>query len=406
MKSIQWLHDLFGPYDFYYLDPIILKDSKSTEPSRKHNQTFWQWLQNKPTVEAWFKSDTQQIDDLFHKLRQIIGIKDGVYDLDQFFEDGIHSNLLNDRNMQRQFTDAILKLLSVPNNPDPKKKNQTPSIKPLGAKRKFDTVKKLREEGKHLGDLPNSSTASNIIIADGMIVRVDTDTHADLYSLVNVTPQTQDRHTRLVRFMITDTAWPLMWLDVPCIGLMVDQKALTKTYLDGSSSTGHIDIVGLEDWYPFAKVFGYWRTDRGGRPYIDVLAILIRTFPTMDEILRPRAMGPKTKLMQMLEDGITNAQKEYNTVQNKQPYVLQNDATLLYPLLLTRLLFGLNGINMTHLQARAPMYYSKFHEYYRTLDKLARVLKAKHFESLLPAFIEKQEQLPVPILGIKPQDGL
>ncbi len=248
----------------------------------------------KPPQTAWYTVDIEEVQALLDKIGKIIGLHDSNRDLYPFLESGLLRNVLIDRDKQIQIASAIIKALA--------------KEKSINQKRKFNTVAQICEASDELRKLPNRISPECLVVVDGVINRVDTQSNADLYSCVQVTPRVEGRYNRLVRFMLSDQPWPLLSLESPCIGLMVNQRALAKTYPVGPSVEGAVDIVSLDGWYPFAKVIGYWQTDRGGRPYIDVLAILAKTYPTMGELLRPRE-GSKRKLLQMLENGRENTKK-------------------------------------------------------------------------------------------------
>lgn len=381
MVNTEWLEDLFGPYDFYYVDPLLLKSS--SEKASKRNAIGWERLFGpigKKEKSKWYSEDVPYLQDYLRKLKRILGTEGSKLGTADFFEDGLHRDLLSDRGKQKKFVDAFGSVLEKSGR--------------ISSKRRFSSVEKLCRSTDELRGMPNQLTPDCLVFVDGVINRVDSQNQPDLYQSVQVLPRSEDREPRLVRFLLSDHAWPLHWMGAPGIGLMVSRKALMKTYPTVENDS---DTVGLDGWYPFARVLGYWQTERGGRPFIDVLAILVKSFPTLDAIFQATSDGAQRKLTQMLAIARDAVQKAMKLAQ-EQSYDAANDSYLLYPLLLYSLCFNLNGINEEQLSTRAPAVHNLVLQYRSNLDEFADFLEKHEMESLLPMLLNTSRRSQIKLL--------
>lgn len=380
----DWLQNEFGAYDLYYLDPLVIK-GPSVGRIATLNRTMASlkrfWPGRKNVAPPWHKADTKDLDELLTKIRKILDIDETNRDIGQFFEGGIQGKLLADRCKQKEIVDLFMAELG--------------DSKPIHARRKFERVQELIEKKEDVEALPNCNTSECLVVIDGMINRTDTDRHPELYNSVVVSSRSEDRRVRLVRFCLADRPWPLLSMGNCGIGLMVDLKGLSKAYPNDSTVETLIDVVGLDDWYPFAKVIGYWRSDRGGRPFVDVLAILVKTYPSMGEILKCRN-GPDRKFVLMLNETIEAVEAETAALSTGKIYDAGNsDLPLLYPYLLETLCLHLNNTDWTQFGPLPKGRYEPAWQYRNALKKLVSKITKQKTESRLPALFDRtRDQKP------------
>ena len=84
---------------------------------------------------------------------------------------------------------------------------------------------------------------------------------------------------RTIESLLSDCPGALMTLHDPVIGLMVDQYALDHW------TEGLLFTLSSVEWHPYARVIGLYSTAIGSHPYLDVVAILLRPYPPLDEVL-------------------------------------------------------------------------------------------------------------------------
>lgn len=374
----EWLHELFGLYDLYYLDPLVIKDASArvTRTTRGLGPLLSRFRpRNRNVAPPWYTTDAKSLELLLAKIRKVLGVDETNRDLGQFFEGGLQAKLLADRGKQKEIVDAIIVELG--------NSNRTHQL------RRFETVADLSERKDHIQVMPNRNTSECLVSIDGVISRIDTESHKELYNSVVVDSRTEDRRVRLVRFCLADRPWPLLWIGDHTIGLMVDQKGLSKTYPNDTGTDSPLDVLRSDEWYPFAKVIGFWRSDRGGRPFVDVLAILIKTYPSMGEILKPRVSGPKRKFLQLLEDGRDAVEREIDALSAGNSYDSgTSDFRLLYPYLLSTLFCHLNNTDWTRFITRSKALYDLADDYRKALLRLVEQIKSKGADSMLPAYFD------------------
>ena len=74
-----------------------------------------------------------------------------------------------------------------------------------------------------------------------------------------------------------DTVPAVALYDDPPVALLVDKRAFYHR-------TAPFAEVLRERWYPKARVIGLYKTASGSRPYVDVVAILVRPVPDLREL--------------------------------------------------------------------------------------------------------------------------
>lgn len=384
MLSSDWLEELFGPYDFYYLDPLIAKReaTKQDSTASTSQHSWYPTLGN--DLSKWHNKDVSGIHELLHKMTKIIGIEESDLDQGEIFDGMVRNGLLTDRAKQKQIVGLVEGAL--------KKEKQISDL------RKFPSVKHLCDATKRLRALPAYSPSQCLVVAKGTINRVDENIAPDLYAPVRVAPLVEHHQARRVHFVLSDLPWPLIWLETPSIGLMVCDKALAITCSIGNQTEIAHDLVWQDGWYPNAQVMGYWQTDRGGRPYIDVLAIMLKSYPTVDEMFHEVITPSIRKLEEMLVIGRDATEKSILDFPGAG-YDLSNDRFLLFPLLLFCLCFHLNLVDTGQLKNRAPMIYARFSEYRNRLDELADLLLDREVQSLIPALLRTPRRALIKLLN-------
>lgn len=366
----DWLHELFGSYDLYYLDPWIVKDTAFPKP--KAHSSFRQrlkfWQTPKP---AWFTQDVHQLETLLSQIRKLLDFDGKDRDLSQFFEGGLQNKLARDRAKQREVVTLFLEAWTN---------------KEINRLRKFENVNDLSEGNARIKDFANRNTVDALVFVDGMINRTQPDETNEQFQTVVVPQTVVDRYYRSVRFFIADRPWVLMGLDEHAVGLVVDQKALLKSYPNDARVDGPVDPVGPANWYPFARVIGFWRVANGGRPYIDVIAILIKMYPTLDQVFRPRA-GGKRKFVKMIEDARDLAEQIKASLGAGARHEAIHDYSLAYPYLLAYLGCGLNHAKWDKFLQRSKELNTIFLQYEHALLKLTEEITLRQHDSVLPLFV-------------------
>jgi hypothetical protein len=417
VPEAQWLESLFTNYDLYYLDPLIIKDALPDylpPAERVRSQTSRLWGQvEKPVVVPWFQTDIEATSAVLAKVRQILRVDETNQEISQFLED-ILPDLSEDRGRQKQIVETLVRGLRPAVQADPKASPMPPA---RGMARqvldalvnawrpatepekptvhKYRIVNDLSDLDKKFGffrQLPNRNMVDCLVALEGMITCVSTKDNLGLYRSVSVKQRYEDRYTRAVRFSLAERPGQLLAMDNWRIGLMVDQKGLEKTYPISFDGEDSVNAVALNGWYPFAKAIGFWRTDRGGRPFVDVLAILIKAFPSLDEILRQRAALDQTCFAQMLQNGKAKVDKTRQDLLSKPRYDPKEDYELVYPYFLATLCCRLNKCGWDKFETGERELYNFYKQYWQALVDLAKEIQAKKLPSCLPDFVKTEEK--------------
>jgi hypothetical protein len=374
----KWLDDLFGPtYDLYYLDPLVLKIPLEAQKKRKGSGTTlknaWSQVKNWRAKKElpWYTTDFVAISQLGVGIRKILGVKNPKQDLGEFTDSTLQEEFLKDYSKQNQIAQMLIgSLTKVP--PGGICSTRQTRIEDLG-----DRLDQWRV-------LPNQNAAESLVVIDGVISAVEQDIRSDLYHSVIVTPEMVDRRKRVVRFCVSSLPWPLVSLESGRVGLMIDSRGTRQAYAGDTRNP-----IARDGWYPFAKVFGYWRTERGGRKYVDTLAILIRVWPTIDQILAAKAGGQR-KLITMLNNARMEVDNARSIFDSSGVYDSRQDNVILYPVLLANLCCNLNNMDCPDFREHAPGIHEAFDNFWKNLDDFAAQINNKT-ESLLPGFVVRMK---------------
>lgn len=411
------IHGLFSGYDLYYLDPLIVKDASQSDlrPEKKTRSLMDRLLgeEEKPVEFLWYERDTELISDLLANVRQILGLSKPAENISYFFDARLVARLSEDRGRQKQIVDALFKgLCSRPASEESEKdaqpkdrwilrphvdafrKSLNPRVEPtkksIEETRIVSDLNDMNEKLELYQELPNRSKVECLVALEGTITTVSAQFNSELYQSVLVTPRHEDHHLRSVRFCLAPRPGMLLGLDEWRVGLMVDQKGLAKTYPDSGSEVP-VDLLALDKWYPFAMAIGFWRTDRGGRPFVDVLAILIKSFPSMDRILKERGTTDQRCFLEMLKNGKLNAEVKKKSFQGGA-YDPRGDYDLLYPYLLATLCCHLNNTDWKKFQTRGRLLFDLSSGYWQALVDLANEIRGKAADSWLPDVVDGDEK--------------
>ncbi len=325
----------------------------------------------KKRKSEWYTTDFGPINQLGVDIRKALGVKSSKPDLGEFTDSTLQEEFLKDYGKQTQIA-KLLGGLFEKAPPDG------------GSPTRCVRIEDLAERVDQWGSLPNRNVAESLVVIDGVLSTVDSEIRSDLYHSVMVSPEMVDRRKRVVRFCISNLPWPLISLEGRRIGLMIDSKGAHQAYAGDAGNP-----MARDGWYPFAKIFGYWRTERGGRKYIDTLAILIKAWPTMDQILAAKTGGHR-KFITMLNNARTAIGNARSTFDSSGMYEGRQDNAILYPVLLANLCCNLNNMDCPDFREYAPGLHEAFDSYWKDLAEFAAQINHKT-ESMLPGFVARMK---------------
>jgi hypothetical protein len=188
------------------------------------------------------------------------------------------------------------------------------------------------------------------------------------------------------------------------------------------------------DWYPFTRTIGFYRTSSSGLPFVDVIAILTRPFPSFYEVLAslpeseqpwglslPEAfeyigehlLAPEVQRLQGLVPTPPNAAPTPPTAAPTPPSaapapasaapapakVYDKDEQFLDPIHFFRLCCQLNRIGWQDLKIRLQQVARIFENYLKSIRQLQGLLATLDIESR----ILSQETDPVKLVPDQPE---
>jgi hypothetical protein len=325
------------------------------------------------------------------QLIKTLGIKPGdVYPSSFLSKKGFGTRLNGDRGLQRRVAQII-------NQYQFELENQTV----IQVQRYYPAVASLQEAKLSLEEIADKPNGDSLVIVDAMIVG-RTVAPLERQSMFETHTRYQGNCIRTIEYMLADSPGYLLTLKDPVIGLMVDRQSV-------SHCTEAFNAILAAGWYPYTRVAGLYATVPGGHSFVNVIAILVRSYPSLEEILVPMGELPECCLPGMLEQLLTRLDQEIKTLQEEKskatnigdgtsaatsiPKVYEKDAEFLYPGYLFKLFCELNKVSWQELQAQERRLLYILKAYMQRLLELGKYLKDLGRESLIIDLMTNIERL-------------
>jgi len=355
-REFEWLDRRFRDYDLVYLDPIVC------DPALRKS-----WL------SRWFswRSEDRAAGSFLYRLIQTLELRSEDASPSFFLEkEGLGTRFKSDRIMQRCVAGVVNKHLA--------------EVKA----RHYTSVASLERDKRSVEKIVDKPRGNSLIIVDAMFSS-RAKVPEEIQWTVQCPAQYTDKSIRSVEAILSDSPAPLLTLHDPVIGLMVDNQAFYNW-------TEAFTTILAARWYPFARTVGLYATSPGGPPFIKVIAILMRPYPSLNEVLSPwpgeparcslsgmleyvlkSALEPEIERLQRLQDEKDKAATTDPGAAvppfSKIPY--ERDKQFLSPVRLFQLCCQLNRVSCQGLQAKAPRPYQVLRAYVERLEVLRQCLR-------------------------------
>ncbi len=365
-REFDWLNHRFqeSEYDLIYLDPLVCSLAQ-------YKTEFSPWIHQRPEEQAR--------ESFIGRLIETLGIKSGDNSSPAFLETkGFGTRLKGDRALQRRVAHVINQHL-----------NEI-------ATRHYHSVVSLQKQKARLENMADRSRGGSLIIVDAMFSN-RAGAPEEIQQVVQSPVQYLDNSMRNTECMLTDSLGPALTLCDPVIGLMVDEIAFYNW-------TEAFNIILSAGWYPFARTVGLYATVPGGPPFINVIAILMRPYPSFHEVLTPPQGKPKRcclpgTLEHVLEKSLEPEIKRLQTGGITPTKVYDRDKEFLSPVYVFKFFYQLNRMSCQGLQTRANHAYQVLKTYLERLRVLGECLKGLNMESQILS-LETDVQKFLPELGL------
>jgi len=387
-REFEWLKRRFREYDLVYLDPLVCNPAL-----RKSGLSRWAF---------WRSSEEKAIASFLGQLIETLGITPKDASPSSFLEDkGLGTRFKSDRILQRRAAHVI---------------NQYLAKDELEARHHY-IIASLQRQKTSLEKIADRPNGDSLIIVDAMFA-TRAKAPEEIQRAVQAPVQYQDNSARTIECVLTDSPGPLLTLHDPVIGLRVDGHAFYNW-------TEAFNTILSAGWYPFARAVGLYATSPGGHPFIKVIAILMRPYPSLDEVLAPPlGESPRCCLPGMLEYVLENSlNPEIDKLQDEKKKegrgtkrktratsagtgavtslkrVYDRDEQFLFPVYLFQLCCQLNRTSYLGLQVRANRAYQVLRLYLERLKVLGECLKNLEIESqIVSQETDVRKLLPEPEL--------
>lgn len=369
----EWLKRRFGEYDLVYLDPLICDPTLSQS-----------WLSQR----AFWHSEKKALASFLGRLTETLSIRPEEASPSSFMEEkGFGTRFKSDRIAQRHVAQVINQFLAKVEA------------------RRYRSVDLLRREKSSLfAKIADRPKGESLIIVDAMFA-TRASAPEELIRTIEAPVQLQNSSVRTIECVLSDSPGPLLTLRDPVIGLMVNRHAFYNW-------TAAFNTILYAGWYPFARTVGLYTTLPGGHPFVNVIAILVRTFPSLEEVLRP----PPTELpMECFPEALDYHLKNSlapeiqelgskagaagigTTPSTSLDTVYDKDEWFLSPICAFQLCCKLNIVTWQGLLARASRAYDVFNRYLQGVEALGKCLSALGMDSrIISQETDLKELLPEP----------
>jgi hypothetical protein len=343
-----WLKYRFRGYDLVYLDPLVC-----------HPALRQSWLSQR----AFRRPEDKGIGPFLSRLTDTLSIRPEDTSPSSFLEEkGLGTRFKSDRIAQRHVASAVNQHLAEVQA------------------RHYRSAEYLQRQKSHLdakvADRPNGNS---LVIVDAMFGS-RTRVPEEILRADQVPIQYHADSTRRIECILTDSPAPAVTLLDPVIGLMVDQYA----FYNWTEVFTNILAAG---WYPFTRMVGLYTTSPGGQPFVNVIAILMRSYPSLDELLTPPlGWRPEYSLPGMLDLVLRTLDTEIKELQQAKKAntrFYDKDKWFLFPVYVFQLCCQLHSISWRGLKDRARRAYHAFITYLEHLEDLGKCLEDLGIESLI-----------------------
>lgn len=347
-REFDWLNHLFQEreYDLIYLDPLVCSFAL-------YKTEFSLWTQPRPEKRA--------IESFLGRLVKTLGIKPEDASPPSFLETkGFGTKFKSNRALQRRVARVINQHL-----------NEV-------ATRHYHSIVSLQRQKAPLENIADRPQGESLIIVDAMLSTRAGAPEA-IQQVVQAPGQYLDNSMRSIECMLTDDPSPVLTLCDPVIGLMVDEIAFYNW-------TEAFNIILSAGWYSFARTVGLYSTIPGGPPYINAIAILMRPYPSLNEVLTHRQGKPQRcclpgMLEHVLEKSLKPEIEKLKTSGIAPIKVYDRDKEFLSPVYVFKFFCQLHRTSCQGLQARANPTYQVLKTYLEHLRVLGECLKGLNIES-------------------------
>lgn len=352
--ELDWLSQRFLEYDLVYLDPLVGDLSL-------HRPWLSQWL-------VW-RSEEKAIASFLGRLIETLGIRPEDASPSSFLgREGFGARFRSDRTLQRRVARVINEHLT--------------EVKT----RHHSDVASLQERKVSLCEnIADRAEGGSLIVVDGMFA-TRAKAPEEIQRSIQAPVQYQDNSTRGIECMMADSPARLIALSDPVIGLMVSRRAFYYW-------TEAFTAILSAGWYPWSRAVGLYETIPGGHAFVNVIAILMRPYPSLDEVLvalpgeDSRCSLPGT-LQHILENLLNPEIENLQAAKRKAGIadtgtraatslkpVYDRDKEFLVPVYLFQLCCQLNRVSSLGLQVRANRAYQVLLAYLDRLKVVATSLK-------------------------------
>lgn len=278
-NTLDWISRRFDAFSIVYLDSLICELASTTTWWSRHvqlTQTSTQRFANQLTSQLKVKPEETVVTSYLDP-------------------NGLGTRFKKDHDLQRAITELIEQELTTVRS---------------GSIRSFDSLDRFFDQRSTL--LGKGAPAEVLVALDTMFacrIILPEETNLALPAQIEDDP-------RSVECVLTDQHPKLLTLYDRHIVLSVDRRA----FYEWTTDFTRILTVG---WHPFTRTIGYYTTSAGGQPFIRVLAILMRPYPLIREVLLPRRSARTHENMQTVLannlDAIGRKIKEYQTATAAPP---------------------------------------------------------------------------------------
>jgi hypothetical protein len=247
----------------------------------------------------------------------------------------------------------------------------------LKEKRYFHSVSELL---RHVPELLNSDRCAKngcFVVVDAILATRVMAPHEIDQTLEHADVVT-DESERDVTLLLADHPLPLLTLEDARIGVRADSQWQLTPRLNTILTTG---------WYPYARAVGMLSRMPAGHAYIDLLAPLVRPYPTLDTVLPVTSLtigdnGHHSILEYVLHESLTPEIESFQPPTSEWK-VYDRDKEFLEPLHRFHLCCQLNRVGSKSLRTRAPLSYQTLNAYLGELKRLRELLKQNEIASLI-----------------------
>lgn len=370
-QLMEWLNRRTHEYNLEYLDPLICDDEISQfarvnltwlDPHVRGAGTFLRDLRNVAYDKAAAGTPANYLDDK-----------------------GVGTKVKTDRSLQRKISETVNRHCET------------------GNLRYFATLDAMKGQKQELHTAADKDPADSLIIMDTMFA-TRAYLPAEITQTIDIPPRRRNGSVRSLQGALTDLPGYLATMGNQIVPLLMDERVVNRWTIG-------FDTLMSGGWYPAVRIVGLCRTRTCGHSYIDVIALLARPWPTLDELV---AGGSSTASDPDLPQILDNVRARFIApiladLTEQSPGTVPPSASspaadkrleftsykeLLVPLLFFQVFGYLNGVSAKTLRTRAHRAYKALVDYIKALKELEPYLDEQSQE--LRVIVDIDRLLPEP----------